>query len=136
MHHLLSKWVLFGLFFIDFNSQAGSLRRKPITILGAKLTPNNIPTPRNIRQHIFLDQKVWRGESKMECNCVRDRAERVMRGNSHLVCLRHRCDFFSFHDASAMAKVRLDDMAGSSFENRPELVAPHEPLSRSNRNLH
>src|ERR1700731_4559662 len=136
MHYLLSERGLFGLFFVNLDSQPRGLRRKPITILGVEVTSNDIPTPRYIRQHIFLDQKIWRGESEMECHCIRDWAQGVMRGDSHLVCLCHGCNFFCFHDASAMTKVRLDDMAGSPFENGPELMASHEPLSRGNGNLH
>src|ERR1700726_635774 len=93
MHYLLSERVLFGLFFVNLDSQPRGLCRKPITILGVEVTSNDIPTPRYIRQHVFLDQKIWRGESKMECNCIRDWPQRVMRGDSHLVGLCHGRDF-------------------------------------------
>ncbi|MEA3164482.1 MAG: hypothetical protein QOE88_2300, partial [Verrucomicrobiota bacterium] len=122
MHHFLLEGMLLGLFFVHLNTQSGGCRRKPIAILGAELTSDNIPTPWDVRQHIFLDQEVGRGERKMKSHGVRDRSQRIMWGDSHLVGLRHGGDLFGFQKAAAMAEIRLDDMAGPLLENRSELM--------------
>src|SRR5271166_3209750 len=134
MHHLLFKRVFPGLFLIDFDSESRGLRWKPVAILGLERTSHNIPAPRDIRLHVFLDQKVWRRESEVQGDGIRNRPQRVMGRDAHLVCLCHCSDFFRFHDSSTMAEIGLDHVAGSLFENGSKLMAPHQSLPGGDRN--
>jgi len=84
--------------------------------------------PRDIRQHVFLDQKVRRRKREMESGSIGNRSKRVMRSDANLVCLCHRRDFRCFHHSSAVAEIGLDHVACSLFENRSELMASHESL--------
>jgi hypothetical protein len=134
MHHFLLKRMFPRLFLVHLDSEPRSLRGKPIAVFGVERTPHHVPAPRDIHQHVFLNQKVWRRKRELEGDGIGNWPERVMRGNAHLVGLCHGGDFFRFHDSSTVAEIGLDHVAGSLLENGSELMARHESFTGGDRN--
>src|SRR5271166_6048014 len=129
MQYFLTKRMLCRRLFAYFDAESRGVSRKPITVLSSKRITNDVPSPGDVGEHVFLDQKVRRAESEVQRGRVGHRAQRIMGRNAHIICLRHGGDLFRLGQSSAMTKIRLNDVTGLFLKHLPELKAGNQTLA-------
>jgi hypothetical protein len=74
-------------------------------------------------QALFLDHGVVADRIQLQAGRQRDRPQRAMQSQAHVIAFRHRGDLAGFGDAAGMAGIGLDNIHQTVAEDGLEIPA-------------
>ena len=74
---------------VDFDTQTRRSRRQPASRFGLQGVADHFLAPRNVGQHVFLDDEVRCAERKMQGRGIGHRSQRIMWGDTDVIRFRH-----------------------------------------------
>ena len=84
---------------------------------------------------LLLDEGVVAVGVDLEIHRQRDRPERAVQGDGHVVCLGHVRDFSRFGDSAGVRGVGLEDVDIALLQNSLEIPPRIEPLAEGDRDV-
>ena len=133
VHHLLLEGVFGRGRLVHFDPQTGRVGWQPVAFLRAQRMLHHFPAPGHVGQHILLNQKVGRAQSKVECGGISHRSQRIVRRDTNIISLGHCRDLFGFPQSTAMTEIGLDDVSSLLLEDFAKLIARDQTFASGDR---